>query len=77
MKNKLEKKYARIVGVQKLMGVGLISTTVAATLLVPGGIGVGIITIPASLGLLAAPVPFIECETTYEFWKEQKDKGLD
>lgn len=78
MKKELKKKYVRAMAGQWLTGAGLIGTGIAATLLVPGGIGLNILTLPLAITAIAIPVPMLETKATYEFWKEiDEDKGLD
>ena len=78
MRKELKKKYVRAMAIQWFAGAGLIGVGVASALLVPGGIGVNVLTLPVGIVAFAVPVPMLETKATYEFWDEvEKDNRLD
>lgn len=69
MDRELKKNFVRAMIQQKLIGVGLLGVGIAATLLVPGGIGVNVLSAPLGLAAILIPVPMIETKATYEYWR--------
>ena len=70
MKNK---KYARIIITQKLMGIVLMALSILAVIFVPEGFAFALIAVPISIIFIMVNVPFLTCEDTYDFWKNYKE----